>query len=84
MCQVAGSSNATESTNNIQVNSSIWSQPPIRLPQLEIIPFDGDILKRQEFWNQFEAPIHNASYPSINTFNYLRSCLKSISGLHSW
>jgi len=79
------SSNASESTSNVQVNpprsdiASIWSQPaqgPIRPPQLEMTPFDGDVLKWQEFWDQFEASIHNASYPPIDKFNYLRSKLK--------
>ena len=43
--------------------ASIWSQPsahgPIKPPQSKIMPFDGDVLKWQEFWDQFEASIDN-------------------------
>ena len=60
--------------------ASIWSQPnlqgSIKPPQLEITPFDGDVLKWQEFWDQFEASIHKANYSSIDKLNYLKSRLK--------
>ena len=35
--------------------SSDKSVPNIRLPQLELLKFDGNILKWQEFWDTFEA-----------------------------
>jgi len=59
--------------------ASIWSQPtqgPIKPPQLEITPFEGNVLKWQEFWDQFEVSIHKSNYPPIDKFNYLRSKLK--------
>ena len=59
--------------------ASIWSPPthaPIRPPQLEINPYDGNVLKWQEFWDQFEASIHKGSYSPIDKFNYLKSKLK--------
>jgi len=52
------------------------TQGPIKPPQLEMTPFEGDVLKWQEFWDQFEASIHKANYPPIDKFNYLRSKLK--------
>ena len=59
--------------------SSIWTPPstsvqaPIKPPHIEITSFDGDVLKWQEFWDQFEAAIHNARFSSIDKMNYLKS-----------
>lgn len=36
---------------------------------------DGNVLRWQEFWDQFEATIHNAKFFSIDKMNYLRSQL---------
>ena len=67
------------STSDVSI-ASIWSQPnvqgPIKPPQLEITPFDGDVLKWQEFWDQFEASIDKAHYSPIDKLNYLKSKLK--------
>ena len=38
---------------------------PLKPPQLEIAPFSGDILKWQEFWDAFEASVHQASYAPV-------------------
>ena len=38
--------------------TSLQSFGPLKPPQLEIAPFNGDILKWQEFWNAFEASVH--------------------------
>ena len=59
--------------------ANMWSpQPiaPLRPPQLDITPFGGDILKWQEFWDAFEASVHNAKYAPVDKLNYLRSKLK--------
>ena len=78
------SSSETQQTDPTPLNptssgiASIWSpsaQGPIKPPQLEIRLFDGDVLKWQEFWDQFEAAIHKAKYPSIDKMNYLKSRL---------
>ena len=45
--------------------ASIWSpsvQSPIKPPHLEIALFDENVLRWQEFWDQFEAAIHNAKF----------------------
>ena len=71
--------------------SSIWTPPstsvqaPIKPPHIEITSFDGDVLKWQEFWDQFEAAIHKARFSSIDKMNYLKSrltgeALNAISG----
>ena len=78
--RVTNTTQATSLSTSTSINiASIWSQPahgPIRPPQLEITPFDGDVLKWQEFWDQFEASIHKASYSSVDKFNYLKSKLR--------
>ena len=78
------SSSETHQTDHTLLNptgpeiASIWSpsvQGPIKPPHLEIASFDGNILKWREFWDQFEAAIHNAKFSSIDKMNYLRSRL---------
>ena len=59
--------------------ANIWAPQttgPLKPPQLEITPFSGDILKWQEFWDAFEASIHQASYAPVDKLNYLKSKLK--------
>ena len=48
----------------------------LKPPQLEIAPFSGDILKWQEFWDAFEASVHQASYAPVDKFDYLQSTLQ--------
>lgn len=59
--------------------ANIWSQSThgaIRPPQLDITPFDGDVMKWREFWDQFEASVDKASYSPVDKLNYLKSKLK--------
>ena len=50
----------------------------VKLPKLELVKFDGDIFRWQEFWDSFEATIHNgSSLCKIEKFNYLRAQLRS-------
>ncbi len=59
---------STHTTNNNDIRS--------RLPNLEIVKFNGDFLKFAEFWEHFEATIHNNSRLSvIEKFGYLKSYL---------
>ena len=58
--------------------ASIWSpsvQGPVKPPHLEITLFNRNLMKWHEFWNYFEAAIHNARFPSIDKMNYLKSRL---------
>ena len=46
----------------------------IKLPELVIKKFSGNILEWQSFWDQFSSEIHQKDYISdIDTFNYLNS-----------
>lgn len=48
-------------------------------PKLELSKFDGDVLKFQNFWDQFEVAIHdNDNVPSVQKFTYLCSVLEGI------
>ena len=65
-------------TETTGIANSCSPQPiaPLRPPQLDITPFGGDILKWQEFWDAFEASVHNAKYAAVDKLNYLKSRLK--------
>ena len=51
----------------------------LKLPKLELPKFDGDVLKFQNFWDQFEAAVHdNDNVPAVQKFTYLRSVLEGV------
>ena len=63
-------------------------QPDVRLPKFDLMKFDGDIFKWQEFWDCFNTAIHKKELSRIDKFNYLRSQLRNdakdvISGLET-
>ena len=63
-----------QSTHRSTDMSSIWSHPTpglLKPPQFDITTFSGDVLKWQEFWDAFDASIHQASYAPVDKFNYL-------------
>ena len=86
----------TQSSNSSTVHTApmgtsgvnIWSQStpgPIKSPQIDIRPVDGDVMKWCEFWDQFEASVDKASYSPVDKFNYLKlklrgDALSAISG----
>ncbi|PFX17050.1 hypothetical protein AWC38_SpisGene18645 [Stylophora pistillata] len=69
-------SKADEQTTS---SSAEHKQSHLKLPKLELPKFDGDVLKFQNFWDQFEVAIHdNDNVPSVQKFTYLRSVLEGI------
>ena len=55
-------------------NYNISIQP--QLSRQEILPFSGDPLQFQSFWEIFDSSIHsNASLAPINKFSYLKTLL---------
>ena len=45
----------------------------LKLPRIELPKFNWDVLKSQNFWDQFEAAVHdNDDLPKLQTFTYLR------------
>ena len=55
-------------------------QPPltgaVKPTQIDIPTYSGDVLKRKEFWDMFEASVHKEKrYASIDKFTYLKSKL---------
>ncbi|GFV03131.1 uncharacterized protein TNCV_59961 [Trichonephila clavipes] len=67
----------TESRNTPITSSRSEQQfSSLKLPQLQIPQFYGNILKFSDFFAQFEAAIHNNSNLSdVEKFNYLKSYL---------
>ena len=50
----------------------------VKLPKLELMKFDGNVLKWQEFWDSFETTIHdNTSLQDVDKLNYLRAQLRN-------
>ena len=46
---------------------------------MELPKFDGDVLKFQNFWDLFEAAVHdNDNVPDVQKFTYLRSALEGV------
>ena len=65
--------------------SSNRQQGSVRLPKLEIPPFNGYKLKWSEFWDSFSDSVHkNTSISDIEKVNYLISKLtreQTVSGI---
>ena len=62
------------SKGSVHKDSHQWSN--LKLPRIELPKFSGDVLKFQNFWDQFEAPVHdNDDLPNVQKFTYLRSVL---------
>ena len=48
----------------------------LKLPRIELPKFICDVLKFQNFWDQFEAAVHNNDdLPNVQKFTYLRLVL---------
>ena len=44
----------------------------VKLPKLELKPFDGSALNWQSFWDRFDSSIHtNTDLNDIDKFSYL-------------
>jgi len=68
-----------QSTSHSPEVATIWSQPslgPMKPPRLDIRPFSGDVLRWQEFWDAFDASVHQTKYAPVDKFNYLKSKLE--------
>ena len=69
------------------LSSSSKSSVGVKLPKYELVKFDEDILRWQEFWDSFESSIHNnGGLNKVDKFNYLKVQLEGkaknvISGL---
>ena len=50
----------------------------VKLPNLSLKRFNGDLTKWMTFWDTFESAVHNnPTLSSIDKFNYLNSLLES-------
>ena len=60
-------------------STSLVHTVEVKLPKLEIHPFDGNVTKWITFWDSFESAVDSSTRLSdIDKFNYLRSLLREI------
>ncbi|XP_045540282.1 uncharacterized protein LOC123722438 [Papilio machaon] len=55
--------------------NSDYRKPRVKLPQLELPKFDGDIRQWPAFKNIFMASVDNADIPVVNKLQYLKTAL---------
>lgn len=48
----------------------------IKLPQLQLVQFDGAVTKWQQFWDSFHASVHEQAMPTIHKMTHLLSVLQ--------
>ena len=66
-------------SNNSGASTSDITKSNLKLPKLELPKFYGDVMKFQNFWDQFEAAVHtNETLPDVQKFTYLRSVLGGV------
>ena len=68
--------NSEEQSSKGIVHKDSHQSSNLKLPRIELPKFSGDVLKFQNFWDQFEAAVHdNDDLPNVQKFTYLRSVL---------
>ena len=68
--------NSEEQSSKGSVHKDSHQSSNLKLPRIELPKFSGDVLKFQNFWDQFEAAVHNNDdLPNVQKFTYLRSVL---------
>jgi hypothetical protein len=66
-------------SNNSAMATSDNLKSNLKLPKLELPKFYGDVMKFQNFWDQFEAAVdNNETLPDVQKFTYLRSVLGGV------
>ena len=67
--------------SNHNGSNFVNSRVKVKLPKLELKPFDGGIINWEPFWDQFNASIHSNNLRKIEKFSYLKTFLnESASG----
>ena len=52
------------------------SNPRMKLPKLNLLIFDGDLLHWQEFWDIFDSAVHQQDISNVTKFSYLKNALR--------
>ena len=67
-------------SNHTRSPSNPTKTVKVKLPKLELKPFDGNILNWQPFWDRFQSSIDsNSNISPVDKFAYLQSFLSSSS-----
>ena len=71
--------NSEEKSSKGSVHIDSHQSSDVKLPRIALPKFNGDVFKFQNFWDQFEAAVHdNDDLPNVQKFTYLRSVLTGI------
>ena len=65
-----------DSDNKSATHVSSFSITDVKLPNLNLPVFNGDVLQRQIFWDQFVAAVDSIDLPDVSKFSYLRASLE--------
>jgi len=62
-----------------QSASAAGSNTTMKLPKLELQPFNGEITAWPEFWDLFHVAVHaNSQVPMVHKFAHLKSLLRGL------
>ena len=62
-------------SDNKYAHVSSFSITDVKLPNLNLPVFNGDVLQWQSFWDQFVAAVDTIDLPDVSKFSYLRASL---------
>ncbi|KAK3732380.1 hypothetical protein QZH41_017179 [Actinostola sp. cb2023] len=58
------------------VSKTFTDNPRVKLPKLQITPYDGKLENWLGFWNKFEAEVDQISMPTVTKFAYLKEMVE--------
>lgn len=72
--QVANFNLTSHTTGGMAANN--MSYLSVHLPKLQLLLFDGNVLKWPEFWDTFNSSVHQQNIPNVSKFSYLSGVLR--------
>ena len=66
-----------EQTSSPKLSGVRHATTGVKLPEISVLTFDGNIMNWSSFWEQFEVPIHKKeNFEDVEKLAYLRDALK--------
>ncbi|KAG7305060.1 hypothetical protein JYU34_010517 [Plutella xylostella] len=73
-----GGGTTTQPATAQQHDCTAQRRPQVKLPQLELPRFDGDVRQWPAFKNIFYASVDSTDLPTVNKLQYLKSAISSL------